>query len=122
MLCSQDLSTVGHVAEKKPNLVTLKIWDTDKEWVLDEQARLRKAEGQEPIHAEIFNRMKEKYSAGSPLQTAGFTESLTKEKQELVDLILDYFKDVPDGYERNRRNRLLEELRESAAAKKKRIR
>jgi hypothetical protein len=51
------------MAEPKERVVTLKILESDREWVYDEQARIRKLGRPEPTQAELFSMMREQYAA-----------------------------------------------------------
>lgn len=64
------------VSERKPNIVltsTLKIAKEAHDWLRDEQTRLRKIEGSEPTHAELFDRMRAVYKEheGDDAQASG---------------------------------------------------
>lgn len=101
---------MAQVTESTQNLVTLKIKQKDREWLIDEQQRLRKVEKREPSHHEIFSRMRRRYqdevdaAAGrpvhevveSPLQEA-LRKLIEKEPRDLTDVEVMY-RNVLDDY------------------------
>jgi len=49
------------VGDSEQKLVTVKLRLEQREWLKDEIHKIRKEEGREPIHAEVFDRMRQSY-------------------------------------------------------------
>lgn len=43
--------------DNAPNLVSIKVSDATRDWLKDEQRRLKRAEGEEPTQAELVERL-----------------------------------------------------------------
>jgi hypothetical protein len=51
----------GRTFLKEDELVTMKVRAADREWLKDEQYRIRRSEHVELTHSEIFTRMRQSY-------------------------------------------------------------
>lgn len=98
------------MSESADNLVTLKIKQSDREWLIDEQQRLRKTERREPAHHEIFSRLRSSYeaelraAAGLPPkelketpQEEHLRKLMAKDHAELTD-VEAMIREIIDGY------------------------
>jgi hypothetical protein len=86
---------VLQVSETTQNLVTLKIKESDREWLIDEQQRLRKVERKEPSHHEIFTRLRRAYQAALDLAAGREPEEIAESpKLEFLRKLLE--KDTKD--------------------------
>jgi hypothetical protein len=76
------------VTEEPANLVTLKIRADDREWVLDEQDRRRKARSQ-VTHSELFTEMRRAYEA-TPATVVTAVGERNARYHEMLDAVLDH--------------------------------